>query len=73
MRENQQLVEIFCNDFILFSFFFLNFNFCKRFLTGQVDSRTIQKFQDEAKSMNRDSWFYAYIMDTNIEERQKVS
>lgn len=41
------------------------------FLTGQVDPRTIEKFEREAKSLNRDSWFLAFIMDTNEEERAK--
>ena len=41
------------------------------FLTGQVDERTIEKFEREAKERNRDSWFMAFIMDTNEEERAK--
>ena len=41
------------------------------YLTGQVDSRTIEKFEKEAKERNRESWFMAYIMDTNEEERAK--
>lgn len=41
-------------------------------LTGQVDPRTVQKYEKEAKEKNRDSWFLAYIMDTNEEERAKV-
>lgn len=40
-------------------------------LTGQVDERTIQKYEREAKEKNRDSWYLAYIMDTNEEERNK--
>ena len=39
--------------------------------TGMVDERTIEKFQKEAKDNNRESWFMAYIMDINEEERQK--
>ena len=42
------------------------------FRTGVVDDRTIQKYEKEAKEKNRESWFYAYIMDTNEEERAKV-
>ena len=34
------------------------------YLTGQVDQRTIEKFEKEAKERNRESWFMAYIMDT---------
>ncbi|KAL6532514.1 hypothetical protein OROGR_014484 [Orobanche gracilis] len=41
------------------------------FLSGQVDDRTIQKFEKEAKEKNRESWYMAYIMDTNEEERAK--
>ena len=43
------------------------------YLTGMVDKRTIEKFEREAKVRNRESWFLAYIMDTNEEERAKVS
>jgi peptide chain release factor subunit 3 len=41
------------------------------YLTGSVDERTIQKYEREAKDKNRDSWYMAYIMDTNEEERAK--
>eukprot|EP01116_Phalansterium_solitarium_P012642 TRINITY_DN2911_c0_g1_i1.p1 TRINITY_DN2911_c0_g1~~TRINITY_DN2911_c0_g1_i1.p1 ORF type:complete len:612 (+),score=232.06 TRINITY_DN2911_c0_g1_i1:159-1994(+) len=41
------------------------------FLTGQVDARTVQKYEQLAKENNRESWFFAYIMDTNEEERAK--
>ena len=41
------------------------------FSTGQVDDRTIEKYEKEAKDKNRESWFLAYIMDTNEEERAK--
>eukprot|EP00210_Caulerpa_lentillifera_P008431 g8043.t1 len=58
------------------------------FLTGNVDERTIQKYEKyviftyfkilffllffrEAKDKNRDSWYMAYIMDINDEEREK--
>uniref|UniRef100_A0A061S9M0 G1 to S phase transition protein n=1 Tax=Tetraselmis sp. GSL018 TaxID=582737 RepID=A0A061S9M0_9CHLO len=40
-------------------------------LTGGVDDRTIQKYEREAKEKNRESWYMAYIMDTNEEERMK--
>jgi len=39
--------------------------------TGQVDERTMQKYEKEAKEKNRESWFLAYIMDTDEEERAK--
>ncbi|XP_028127604.1 LOW QUALITY PROTEIN: eukaryotic peptide chain release factor GTP-binding subunit ERF3A-like [Camellia sinensis] len=41
------------------------------FLSGQVDDRTIQKYEKEAKDKSRQSWYMAYIMDTNEEERVK--
>lgn len=40
-------------------------------LTGQVDERTIAKYEKEAKEKNRESWYLAFIMDTNEEERAK--
>jgi len=40
-------------------------------LTGQVDERQLQKFEKDAKDMNRASWYIAHIMDTNDEERAK--
>ena len=47
--------------------------FCGQILyqTDQVDARTIEKYEKEAKEKNRDSWFLAFIMDTNEEERAK--
>ena len=41
------------------------------YLTGQVDERTIEKFQREAKANHLESWYMAYIMDVNEEERQR--
>jgi len=41
------------------------------YLTGQVDKRTIEKYEREAKEKNRGTWFLAYIMDTNEEERNR--
>ena len=41
------------------------------FQTGSVDQRTIEKYEREAKEKNRESWYMAYIMDTNEEERAK--
>lgn len=41
------------------------------YLTNQIDKRTIDKFKKEAKKLNRESWFLAFIMDTNDEEREK--
>ncbi|KAJ9552713.1 hypothetical protein OSB04_016758 [Centaurea solstitialis] len=41
------------------------------YLSDQVDERTIQKYEKEAKDKSRESWYMAYIMDTNEEERVK--
>jgi len=41
------------------------------YLSGQVDQRTIEKYEKEAKDKNRESWFLAFIMDINEEERAK--
>lgn len=41
------------------------------FLTGQVDQRTIEKYQQEAKEKAGSSWYLAFIMDTNEDERAK--
>ncbi len=41
------------------------------FHTGQIDARTIEKFEREAKSRGRESWWLAYILDTTEEERSK--
>lgn len=41
------------------------------YLTDNVDKRTIEKYEREAKDLNRESWFLAFIMDTNEEERSK--
>eukprot|EP01089_Gocevia_fonbrunei_P002399 TRINITY_DN12369_c0_g1_i2.p1 TRINITY_DN12369_c0_g1~~TRINITY_DN12369_c0_g1_i2.p1 ORF type:complete len:544 (-),score=167.24 TRINITY_DN12369_c0_g1_i2:170-1756(-) len=40
-------------------------------LTGMVDQRTMEKYDKEAKDLKRDSWYLAFIMDTNEEERAK--
>ncbi|KAI2502964.1 Elongation factor Tu C-terminal domain [Fragilaria crotonensis] len=41
------------------------------YITENVDKRTIERYEKEAKERNRDSWFLAFIMDTNEEERAK--
>mmetsp|Transcript_34790 Transcript_34790/g.44373 ORF Transcript_34790/g.44373 Transcript_34790/m.44373 type:complete len:655 (+) Transcript_34790:208-2172(+) len=41
------------------------------YCTDFVDRRTIEKYEREAKERNRESWFLAFIMDTNEEERSK--
>jgi peptide chain release factor subunit 3 len=41
------------------------------YLMGVVDQRTIQKYKEEAKEKGRDSWWLAYVMDINEEEKAK--
>jgi len=40
-------------------------------LSGKVDIQELKKYEVEAKEKNRDSWYLAYIMDINDEERAK--
>ena len=40
-------------------------------LLTQVDKRTLEKFEREAKEMNRESWYLSWALDTNDEERDK--
>ena len=48
------------------------FLFSHRFLTGQVDKRTLEKYQNEAREKSRESWYLSWALDTNEEERQKA-
>ncbi|GAB0491489.1 hypothetical protein MMPV_002743 [Pyropia vietnamensis] len=41
------------------------------YLTGNVDERTMEKFEREAKAQNRESWKYAWALDTTDQERAK--
>ena len=41
------------------------------YTTGKVDSREIHKYEAEAKDKGRDSWWLAYCMDVNEEERER--
>jgi peptide chain release factor subunit 3 len=41
------------------------------YLNGVVDERTIQKYKEEAKEKNRESWWLAYVMDVSEEEKAK--
>lgn len=41
------------------------------YLTGTVDERTIKQYKKEAESKGRDSWWLAYVMDINDEEKAK--
>lgn len=41
------------------------------YLTDNVDKRTIEKYEKEAKERNRESWFLAFVMDIDDDERAK--
>merc|ERR1711998_807858 len=41
------------------------------YISGCVDQKMIEDYKREAKNKNRESWFLAYIMDTNEEEKAK--
>lgn len=36
-------------------------------LTGMVDRRTLEKYEREAREKSRESWYYAWALDTNQE------
>lgn len=40
-------------------------------LTNKIDKRVIETYEQEAKDKGRESWWLAYVMDENEEERQK--
>ena len=42
------------------------------FLTGMVDKRTMEKYEQEAKELGRESWYLSWALDLNDEERNKV-
>ena len=41
------------------------------YLTGMLDDRTLQKFEQEAKAKNRESWKFAWALDVTDQERAK--
>ena len=41
------------------------------YLNGAVDKRTLEKYERDAKEMNRESWYLSWALDTNDEERAK--
>ena len=40
-------------------------------LLNKVDERTVEKYEQEAREHNKESWWIAYIMDQNEEERER--
>jgi peptide chain release factor subunit 3 len=40
-------------------------------LMGNVDDRTMERYEREAKAKNRESWKYAWVLDANEEERDR--
>jgi translation elongation factor EF-1alpha len=47
-------------------------NCIHRCLTGRVDKRTLEKYQNEAREKSHESWYWAWLLDTNEEERDKL-
>jgi len=41
------------------------------YLTGQVDKRTLEKFEKDAREIGRESWYLSWALDTQAEEREK--
>merc|ERR1711899_538909 len=41
------------------------------YLTNMVGKRTLEKYEKEAKEINRETWYLSWCMDTNAEERNK--
>ncbi|KAJ1555429.1 translation termination factor GTPase eRF3, partial [Nowakowskiella sp. JEL0078] len=41
------------------------------YLSGMVDKRTMDKYQQEAKNEGKESWYLSWVMDLNEEERSK--
>jgi peptide chain release factor subunit 3 len=39
----------------------------KRYLTGMVDKRTMEKYEREAKEIGRESWYLSWALDLNAE------
>lgn len=40
-------------------------------ISGKVDRRLVEQYQNEAKEQNRESWWLAYFLDINEDERQR--
>jgi translation elongation factor EF-1alpha len=71
MLENQLLVDNLCKLYFIIMNNFIEELFFRRFLTGQVDKRTLEKYQNEAREKSRESWYLSWALDTNEEERDK--
>lgn len=41
------------------------------YVTGQIDQRTLEKYERESRELNRESWYLSWALDTNQEERSK--
>mmetsp|Transcript_6073 Transcript_6073/g.18351 ORF Transcript_6073/g.18351 Transcript_6073/m.18351 type:complete len:577 (+) Transcript_6073:186-1916(+) len=44
---------------------------CILWVTGNIDERTMERYEREAKQLSRESWKYAYALDTTEQERSK--
>ena len=68
MPVNQRSADKSCKTILAFS---PTLTVSIRFLTGQVDKRTLEKYQNEAREKSRESWYLSWALDTNEEERDK--
>lgn len=41
------------------------------YLSGKVDELEVKNYKEEAKSKDHESWYIAYIMDINEEEKER--
>lgn len=76
MQESPPSRDRFCKHNILSLFLkgsilIVFFNVFHSVSCGMVDQRLIEKYEREAVEKNRETWYLAYIMDVNEEERQK--
>jgi len=55
MLENQLLVDNLCKLHLIIINHFVELLFFIKFLTGQVDKRTLEKYQTEAREKSRES------------------
>lgn len=42
------------------------------YLCGEVDKRTLEKYEQEAKAAGRETWYLSWALDSTTQERAKV-
>jgi peptide chain release factor subunit 3 len=40
-------------------------------LSGMIDPQTVKSYKKEAEEKGRDSWWLAYVMDTDVGEKER--